>query len=573
MLKIVAIIMARNAGATLRPVLAQLFANDIDVAVIDHGSTDETPALLDDLRGRIAVIEQAPFDGVFRLADQLRRKRDVMARLPADWIIHLDADEILESPVPGETLRAFVERADADGADAIDCDEFVFVPIDETETFEGSDFVSEMRHYYHFQPPGRPLQRVFRANRLGPAWDSTGGHRALGDTSRDQDAAAGGGRLAAEKLRHRHYIGLSLAHLQRQYLSRVFAAEELQRGWHLNRVSGSELFIKPPDKDRLFNLDRDGWRVDRPEPRHLIFADQAPYRPPQAFSSADDPKPAPFIVGVGRSGTTLLRLLLDAHTQLAIPPETHWLPAMLGLETETTNWRDAASAALASSHNWQDMGFGEDDVHEMLAPGASDTPVDFIREIYRRYAARHNATRWGDKTPIHQLSMEMIARQLPEARFIHMIRDGRDVAASHKGLWFGPGDDMRRAARMWIWRISLARQSAQFLPHYLEVRYEDLVRDPRTTLQRICEFIDLPFQESQLAAHERAEGRLAELDDLKGPRGLIDARRRQSIHEWTNRPPDSSRIGRWRTILSTEEVETFQTIAADFLTELGYERG
>ena len=153
--------------------------------------------------------------------------------------------------------------------------------------------------------------------------------------------------------------------------------------------------------------------------------------------SASDP--APFIVGIPRSGTTLLRLQLDSHPALAIPPETGFghLLAEIGIEASRA---DDALDALTALPTWPDLGIDDDDVAGMRSRLGDQGAADALRAVYGAYAARHGKPRWGDKTPGHLAHMGALSHALPEARFIHIIRDGRDVAASIRGLPFAPGD-------------------------------------------------------------------------------------------------------------------------------------
>ena len=367
----------------------------------------------------------------------------------------------------GESLREMIERLDGEGFDVVDCDEFVFVPLEEAS--EPQDFVNEMRHYYHFSPVGRTLHRAQRLAGAGPAWSATGGH-GLPLESR---------KLARERMRLRHYIGLSYDHLRSQYLGRVFAGEELQQGWHNNRVPTTREFIGKPEPSRLLNLDVDGWRTDRPERSHLLFRQPHRYEPPEKLPISDAHPPFPFIVGGDRSGATLLRLLLDAHPDIAMTPETRWLPGAVRKFWADPNDAAGVRAVILGEPSWVDMGISTEDLGAILAGHSSERPGDTLREIFRRYASRRGAARVGNKTPLHHLTMHEIARILPEAHFIHIIRDGRDVASSCRDLWFGPGHDIRAAAMFWMWRIRETRQQAQFLPHYLEVRYEAWPLIPR----------------------------------------------------------------------------------------------
>jgi hypothetical protein len=562
MLTISAILAVHNGAQTVGQVLKHLAANAIDVHVLDDGSTDRTPEILQEHLGApVASITTQPFGGVFQLAEQLRWKAGVIETLTSDWVIHVDADEILESPHDGQSLRAFIEFWDNAGFDVLDCDEFVFVVVSEAERHRSADFRATMRRYYHYAPPGLQLHRAYRRLTGPPEWTLSGGHKLALEFR----------TVAPEKIRKRHYVGLSHAALQALYLSRVFSGEELRRNWHLNRIATTPDFVRLPPAERTFDLDVDGWRTDRPESNHLIFHQPETYRPPEPLIGGAEQPAMPFVVGVPRSGTTLLRLFLDAHPDLAIPPETQWLGnAIESLSSDVAP--EEMHAGLKSINSWRETGVDEAAFDRLMAQsGGGPDPYEFIRQVYRFYAARFGAGRVGDKTPGHGLIMQTIAKALPEAHFIHIIRDGRDVAVSQRNLWFGPGNDPADAARFWTWRIREMRQQAQFLPHYMEVRYEALVADPEPVLQAIGAFIGLPFDPRQLDYHKTAAARLAELGDIPRDAGTITAAERHAIHELTLTPPQLSRVGRWRQEMSRSDADIFEQIAGNMLRDLGYD--
>jgi hypothetical protein len=501
-----------------------------------------------------------PFDGVFRLQQQMEWKNAIIARLTTDWIIHLDDDEILQSPREGESLRDMIERLDAEGFDVINCDEFMFVPVSESDKHAPDSFLDTMRHYYLFAPNGLTNHRIYRKSSGMPEWQQSGGH-ALDLSQR---------RLAPEKCRKRHYVGLSLDKLRSKYLSRVFDGEELRKGWHLNRVATSVDFIVPPPRDRLFHLDTDEWHTDRPEAKHLIFREPYAYVPPKPVIETAHP-PMPFVVGTGRSGTTLLRMLLDAHPDLAIPPETQWLPDAINALDRHPGDAAALRKALTQVHQWWDMGIEDEALEDILRQHDGTKPFKTLRTFYQVYASRFGATRAGDKTPLHGLQMHKITRAFPDAHFIHVIRDGRDVALSYRNTWFAPARDVKGMAKFWIWGIREMRQQAQFLPHYMEVRYEQLVTETEQVLRQICDFIRLPFHPAQLQAHALAGVRLSELKDAQRKDGLfLPKEKRLSVFTETQKPPHTERIARWRKEMSASEMADFNAIAGNMLAELGY---
>ena len=149
--------------------------------------------------------------------------------------------------------------------------------------------------------------------------------------------------------------------------------------------------------------------------------------------------PAPFICGVARSGTTLLRLMLDAHPELAIPPETHFLPDLIArLEALEDPTPADALAPIRDQREWEDFGFTESELLNRFAALEPLSATAVARAFFEAYAERHGKRRWGDKTPMYVKRMATIERVLPEARFVHLIRDGRDIALSR---------DERRAGR------------------------------------------------------------------------------------------------------------------------------
>ncbi len=294
---------------------------------------------------------------------------------------------------------------------------------------------------------------------------------------------------------------------------------------------------------------------------------------------SDGHLPAPFVVGVGRSGTTLLRLMLDAHPELAIPPETHFLPALIGLFDGREPDTEELVEAVESHAGWRDFGMDEDELRAAFetrsrveAPGG---PAEAIRSFYSAYAARHSKPRWGDKTPVYIESIGRIGTALGgQARFVHLIRDGRDVAVSRGARAVKRGREAtpaREEAETWKRRIEGARAEAGSVSHYLELRYEDLIAEPERVLRKVCEFIELEFDPAMLTYHERASERLSELSDLPGKGGKVrPGSERIAAHALTSEPPRADRVERWRTELTAEDIAGYEDIAGELLADLGY---
>ena len=222
--------------------------------------------------------------------------------------------------------------------------------------------------------------------------------------------------------------------------------------------------------------------------------------------------------------------MLDAHPELAIPPETHFVPdadqgaRQIRKQRPQADGRRADRRSLIDNRPWADFGLDDELLRERMAErrGRHQTPGAALRAFFELYAERQGKPRWGDKTPAYMLSIQRIGRTLPEARFIHLIRDGRDVALSQR-RWrerAGAGTARSRPGRR---SGSAIRKSASRADrgreHYVEARYEDLVSDPEPTLRRICDALELEFEPAMLNYHERAAERLQEMAGALPRRG------------------------------------------------------
>src|SRR5215468_9856188 len=144
-MRIVALLAVRNEERYLKRCLEHYRQQGIETCLIDNGSTDRTLQIAEGFLNRGVIrIEHLPFSGVFELETQLRCKERLAAEIAADWFIHCDADEIREAPRHYKTLREGIEVVDRQGYNAIDFDEFVFLPTADDESFEGRDYVEAM---------------------------------------------------------------------------------------------------------------------------------------------------------------------------------------------------------------------------------------------------------------------------------------------------------------------------------------------------------------------------------------------------------------------------------------------
>jgi Sulfotransferase family len=285
-----------------------------------------------------------------------------------------------------------------------------------------------------------------------------------------------------------------------------------------------------------------------------------------------EPPPAPFVCGVTRSGTTLVRLMLDAHPEVAIPGETHWVPKLIKAQERRKQSAEELADLIIDHKRWGDFHLDASQLRERFAALDPVTAADAIRAFYMLYAEREGKSRYGDKTPGYVREMRRIQRVLPEARFVHVIRDGRDVSLSHLRMNWGP-ETYAESARLWRNRVRKARKMAPSIEHYMEIRFEELVADTEGVVRRVCDFVELDFDPAMLDYHERAEGRLAEKarELPRRNRPPQPAAARLDSHRLAKEPPRSDRVGMWREQMTPEEVAEYEAVAGDILLETGYE--
>ena len=282
------------------------------------------------------------------------------------------------------------------------------------------------------------------------------------------------------------------------------------------------------------------------------------------------PPPMPVILGAPRSGTTLLRLMLDANPELAIGPETGFLPA-LGALREGSNARERVYSIVTNSPSWVDFGIDKQDFQNALTAIEPFSVSEACRCFYRLYASKFGKRRYGDKTPIYSFHIPSIDALLPEAHFVHLIRDGRDVALSLRTMWFSPGSDMQTQAESWAKYVRSARRTGAKCKRYIEVHYEHLILDTENVLKNICEFLNLPYHPCMLDYHLHARARLDEHQGRRFSDGTVltkEQRLQQQSRAMT--APQADLISRWKAEMTEEEKRSFMRSAGHLLEELGY---
>ncbi len=258
-MKIVALITIRNEFHYIKYLLKYLRNQEIDVVIIDNDSSDIdlVQSECKKLDNIIDIIHQ-PFEGEFSLKKQLLIKEEIAEDIGADWVIHHDADEIFQTLSPLESLKSMIIRVNNLGYNVINFDEFVFIPESDTVDYCDTNYISSMKYYYYFSPEEQRLMRAYKRN-IKVSNIESGGHKLKGENL----------NIYSCSMILRHYISLSREMLVEKYKNRKFSKEEIDRGWHANRMKIDWDKVKMPQINMLNHLDRNGISKSRPYSKHF----------------------------------------------------------------------------------------------------------------------------------------------------------------------------------------------------------------------------------------------------------------------------------------------------------------
>ena len=276
----------------------------------------------------------------------------------------------------------------------------------------------------------------------------------------------------------------------------------------------------------------------------------------------------PFFVGCGRSGTTLVRAIFSSHPELVIPPESHFLGRMVEHENAYNSPTGFSTDRFLSdlyARPWLSRWELEEEIVKQAIRSNPPTDLpDAVRLVFSLYAQMSGKPRYGDKTPRYVLYLPQLANLFPEARFVHIIRDGRDVTLSLLEKDWG-ANNVIEGALFWKQRVEAGREAGRSLgpDRYREIRYERLMDDPEDIVRSVCEFIELPFDPVMLRYYERPRDEV-----FRG--GVRPGTRKR---DGRLRLPPTKGLRDWRRQMSKPDIAAFEIVVGDLLQELGYQRG
>ena len=265
------------------------------------------------------------------------------------------------------------------------------------------------------------------------------------------------------------------------------------------------------------------------------------------------------LLGVSRSGTTLLRVILDRSPGIAIPDESFFVPLLARRHGRTID-AEGFLDDVARIPTIRDWGLSVDDVAARVRSGM---PIgEAIAAIFEAYAAAAGKPRWGDKTPMYMRHLELLDELFPDAQYVHLIRDGRDAALSFLQMpegtftrtWAHPTDAAEFAC-LWRKEVGDARALGRRLgaSRYHEVRYEELVASPEETVREICAFAAIPFEPAML--------------DYTGAVDVSAKPHQQRLLDASHARACGAGARTCRLTTSA----AFESVAGDLLSELGYD--
>ncbi len=264
-IRIVALLTCRNESLYIRRCLQHPYEQGIETCLIDNKSTDNTVEIAKKFKNKgVFRIVTHPYPGYYDWESILKLKEKLVKEIDADWFMHYDTDEIREAPAPYKTLKEGIIDADRKGYNAINFDEFVFLPTRFIDDFEHTDYVKKMQYYYFFEPSSTRRINAFKKSNTKIEIASSGGHNVKFD----------GLNIFPVNFILRHYIALSREHAIRKYCKeRIYSKEEVKRGWHGTRATFTPEKLTFPDKSLLKKINKNSWDKTDPWKKHTFLGD------------------------------------------------------------------------------------------------------------------------------------------------------------------------------------------------------------------------------------------------------------------------------------------------------------
>jgi glycosyltransferase involved in cell wall biosynthesis len=262
--RVVALLAVHDEERFVGGCIGHLAAHGVETYLIDDGSTDRTVEIADEFRGRgLAGIETFPRGDGYAWRRLLARKQELAATLDADWLLHVDADEVRLPPRSGVNLAEALAEVDRQGYDAVNFLEHTFVPTREHPDHDHPRYEQTMRAYYPFLPSHPNRLNAWKRQEHPVDLVSSGGHV----------VSFPGLRMYPQDFPMRHYLFLSVEHALRKYVQRAWDPAELEAGLHRRRAAlrAEDVALQSEGELRAYVSD-DLLDSSAPRTEHPLFA-------------------------------------------------------------------------------------------------------------------------------------------------------------------------------------------------------------------------------------------------------------------------------------------------------------
>lgn len=274
--------------------------------------------------------------------------------------------------------------------------------------------------------------------------------------------------------------------------------------------------------------------------------------------------PYVFVVGCPRSGTTLLQRMLNSHPQLAVANDTHFIPRVIKKHKQTNP--PLNEELIEQVHTYKRFcRLGLSNIEVMESAKCAENYQEFVSALYRTFGNKQGKPLAGEKTPDYCRHIPLLHSLFPWAKFVHIIRDGRDVTLSTLD-WAndskGPGkwelwqeSPIATCALWWRWQVNTGRKDGAVLTDkYMEILYENLIAKPEESLRKISTFLEIPFSSKMLTFYE---GKTKHNPNLSAKSAWL---------------PPTQGLRNWQKQMSAHDLALFELLAGEFLEELSYQR-
>jgi glycosyltransferase involved in cell wall biosynthesis len=261
-LRAIALLASYNEERFIAGCLEHLAQNGVETYLLDNESTDDTVRIAERYLGTGLIdIETVPRNGIYSWQPILERKEQLANSLEADWFVNMDPDEIRISPYPGVSLIEAFARVEREGFNAVNFQEFTFIPTREQPDHDHPNFRATMLYYYPFFSRGRQIKAWKRQNNI-VKFAFSAAHQVDFD----------GLKVCPTDFFMKHYLFLSTEQAVRKYVRKTYDPAELGRGWHRQRANLKPELIKLPPAEELRHFVSDH-ELDSsaPRARHYLF--------------------------------------------------------------------------------------------------------------------------------------------------------------------------------------------------------------------------------------------------------------------------------------------------------------